>query len=612
MLTITILNGPRQGEFFHLVETTEEQKNHLFLLEDDVVVIKAILPINVPSLALALHDIDVPYTLQYRESENWVYEWRPRDTNGANRCFFRNFYGMAELALIAKDSSDDFSFSFFQTYHPIEILAKKVNAKRISLMIDFLARDDGKDLAAAIRVTRLRAGYRAGGRTDTFLLERIEHNISFLKKILPQLSANAILKFNTCEEIVRPNERTVIDEKSLTWTLENPDSLDYVGFVENSYLNFNGDNYRANLVLETKTVTSCDVYENQVLHGFVATLIKSTLQIRQKLLRPASNVVSSYPKSEGYVSFFSQLNHLSFSLSKNKSEKCLRMIVELRKIIAWLDFNLPVTKIFLGVPDFTQKAKHHPLYRSVFNKMISWMQFGAPDWSVQDELNSIKDIPKLFEYYLLGVIKVHLRSLAGVQELTGLENSASDVYDYRHGKSRIRLRYEPLVWAVGHARSSGSEIVNTEAWTIQKNSKFGYNEATNMRERKPYGSNSNRSPDIIIEVKNNDADPFHIIIDAKYTDRNRAFLNYLPELTMKYIHGIHQNGTGKNLCSALIIVNPDENPLTRHFHQIDYSIYGRSPVIPALLVSSIDVSAAHNEVSNFRQDLSKVLELASK
>ena len=89
-------------------------------------------------------------------------------------------------------------------------------------------------------------------------------------------------------------------------------------------------------------------------------------------------------------------------------------------------------------------------------------------------------------------------------------------------------------------------------------------------------------------------------------------MNYLPELTMKYVHGIHRQTNGDNSTIALIIVNPNEAATTRHFHHYDYSIYGTNPVTPALLVSSIDVAAAHEPDSNFRRDLSKVINIGSR
>ncbi|TNZ29962.1 hypothetical protein CGK50_24845, partial [Vibrio parahaemolyticus] len=56
---------------------------------------------------------------------------------------------------------------------------------------------------------------------------------------------------------------------------------------------------------------------------------------------------------------------------------------------------------------------------------------------------------------------------------------------------------------------------------------------------------SHRCPDIVIEVRNENKPSKLIVLDAKYTYPTLAFSKYLPECTMKYVHGIH-NRSNKN------------------------------------------------------------------
>ena len=479
-------------------------------------------------------------------------------------------------------------------------------------MLDFLAQQDGKDLASVIRITRIRAGYKEGGRTETFLLERVEHNIIFLKKILPAIGARPIIKLDQIARMVVPNQETLTDEISLSWIAENPDSLYYATSPDESILNLNGEYFNSSKIIETQTKTSHDVYENQVLHGFVATLISVTKDIQVKL-RLCSKVQSQpIGDFEGYVSFFSQINRLSVAINQNKIDKCSRFIIDLNNMRAWLKQKLPVKRLCLGMPLFTQKAKYNLLYQRVFERMISWHRYGAPDWGFQDELNSIKDIPRLFEYYLLCLIKNHLENLGShdIPLIQSPENAQSDVFEYMWGINRIRLMYEPEIWTAGHSKAHSMNLVNTEGWTVQSNSGNGsWLSNKKVTQRGSKGRYLNRCPDIMVEVLRPDKQSIYFIIDAKYTDRTRAFVNYLPILTMKYLHGIHQQGSGRNLSVALMIVNPDEDANTQHFHHDDYNIYGKHPVIPALMVTSIDVSKAHHQDSNIRHDIAKVLDL---
>lgn len=606
MLLLHILNGPRKGSTLNLLNVSGVQREKIVLCEDEVILFEVTLNEDLINLSLALHDNEIQFTNRYERDGKWIYEWRPRETFNRKESFFLNFYGLAELYLVARSHKDNEDFVYYVELNPIEILAKKINAERISAMLHFLARHDGKDLAAAIRVTRIRAGYKEGWRTENFMLDRIEHNLNFLKKILPLVASNPIVTFNQQSRVVIPNRETLIDDRSICWVIENPDIL-YSVCSDEAFLNIDGDNFNVNNIVESHIQATTDVYENQVLQGFVATLISATKSIQIKLQQGIKGGAQDV-YVEGYVSFFSQLNKFSVAINKNRIDKCTRLISELVKILTWLEHRIPVKKKYLGLPKFTQKAKSNLFYQQVFKRMISWQRFGAPDWGVQEELNSIKDIPKLFEYYLFCVVKSHLETMGTENNpvIFESENADGDHFKYRWGTSSIRLMYEPQIWTVDHAQSIAMDIVNTEGWTI--NNQWG-NTNIQINKRGNIGLRSNRCPDILIEFSTVNEQTKYIVIDAKYTDSKRAFLTYLPELTMKYIHGIHQKKNGDNLSVALMIVNPDEYPNTRHFHNQNYSIYGKTPVIPALMVTSIDVSNAHYVSSNLRSDLLRIVEL---
>ncbi len=612
MLAIQILNGSCQGEVLELFSTSPSPPTPITLREDDVIRFTTVLDEDLLNLTLVLHENEVLYTRRFEKDGRWIYEWLPKDMGNRKEAFFHNYYGLAELTLIAKNPQNSDEFIFFRELNPIEVLAKKINAERISYMLDFLARQDGKDLASAIRITRIRAGYKDGGRTATFLLERIEHNLIFLKKALPAIGSRPIMKLEQISRLVIPNQETLIDERSLSWITENTDNLYQASSLDESILSFEGENFSAYKIIESQTDASFDVYENQVLHGFIATLIFASKDIQAKLSRYANMQLQPTRHFEGYVSFFSQLNKFSDAINKSKFERCSQLIIELSRIHAWLKQKLPVKKTCLGIPHFTQKAKYNLCYQQVFNRMISWHRHGAPDWSFQDELNSIKDIPRLFEYYLLCVTKHHLENMGTpdvpvTQEYT---KESSDIFEYKWGETKIRLMYEPQIWMAGHTQINSMNLVNTEGWTTINRENNYWPNAKLLKPRGSTGRNSNRCPDLMIEISQENNNSSHIIIDAKYTDSKKAFITELPSLTMKYIHGIHQRNSHKNQTRALMIVNPDEKAHTKHFHHDDYSIYGRYPVTPALMVTSIDVSKAHESNSNIRGDISRLIELA--
>jgi hypothetical protein len=597
-MQITILNADsRQAkEVLKLHEKKSYDSNALPAIdlgEYEAVEFSCVLEKEYFDIELRLHEIAIDGPTCEYKGGLWHYNWVPKSNKEFGReKIFLNYCGLAELSLWAQELEDT-EYVCIKEFNPINVLAAKMNAEKIESMLRFLARDDGQHLANLLRVTRKLSGYKEGGKTASFLLDQVEHSLELLKKILPKIILQPITKLDQISRIVTPSQATNIDEASLTWITENSDFLYPTPYFDESVISFNGEYFTSNKILETQVLTSCDVYENQIIHGFIKILIRDVKKIEQGLTGIPSTRRPS-DESEGYVSFFEQMNNFKDLLNQKQKDLCSKLIKELNKIFINLEHRLPVTTALCECPLFTQKAKYNIYYKQIFRKIIAWFSYGQPDWSAQKELNSITNIPKLFEYYLFAVLQYHL------EETTEEASMKEDCFEYQQGKTQVRLRYEPKFWVVNDSRVNF--LVNTEGWAEN-------NKKTKLFERKPNSQHSNRSPDFTIEICHNNQKPTYFIIDAKYKKTNAAFKD-LSELTMKYLHGIHENKTGINLSEALMVVNPcEKGEITKHFHHKDYSIYGDYPVTPALMVTSIDVSKAHEKSSNLRQDLSKVIEL---
>jgi hypothetical protein len=349
------------------------------------------------------------------------------------------------------------------------------------------------------------------------------------------------------------------------------------------------------------------VYENRVLHGFVSILTHAAKSISKRLGQPP---IESRPHVtvDRYLSFFSQIKKFSSTINKSKIERCERLVKNFDGFAEILRRRIPIKSSFKGVPQFTQKAKQNIHYQKVFHRMIAWHRFGAPDWSMQEELFSIKNIPKLFEYYLLFLVKDHFDKLPSIQGMTisrAVDAANGDKFEYVWGRLRLRIMYEPKIWQHGHDEAHSQVLINSEGWTAERD---GSKRLTgNFHRRSSRGAYSRKSPDIMISLSDSRGNRVYFIIDAKYTNSQKAFSEYIPDLTLKCLNGIHERNTGQNLSFGLMIVNADEAGKTQHYHHHEYSIYGQYPVTPAIMVSSIQVGSAHDEESNIKKDLTRVI-----
>ena len=98
-----------------------------------------------------------------------------------------------------------------------------------------------------------------------------------------------------------------------------------------------------------------------------------------------------------------------------------------------------------------------------------------------------------------------------------------------------------------------------------------------------------------MKLKNliNDA-KFLIVLDAKYTHADKAFKRYLPELAMKYVHGLHFEKGGHSPVISLIILFP--NGKSRNFNKNPQNT-SSTMTIPQLSTLALFPNGENNELA---------------
>ncbi|HCX5836458.1 TPA: DUF2357 domain-containing protein, partial [Escherichia coli] len=202
-----------------------------------------------------------------------TYKWQPKRLGRfSHECFFHNYYGVAELMLEAQIKDQIKLFNF----QPIEVLAKKINAERVEKMLSFLAGIDSEALCSFFRVTRRKAGYKHGDTPAEILLEQIENTTEKTSTLVKKIITRPITKLSTREKYVYPDNSTNVDDLTLSWLCNNADELFETDYIDNAVLEHNNNLYGARKLIEYQATEDSDVYENQVLHGFINTLIQTT------------------------------------------------------------------------------------------------------------------------------------------------------------------------------------------------------------------------------------------------------------------------------------------------------------------------------------------------
>ena len=629
-VSVEVIAGRNKGQLLDLMQSPSNNMPYI-LCEDDVLVFRVQTSEERPNLHLNLHETFIPFFQKSelcKDQPYYEYICEPKKIKNSWRyqALFHNFCGIAELIIAdyIDLGFDNFEIKNAQHLHPIEILARKINADRISAMLDFLGRNDGSDLAALARMTRKYSGFQEGDKTITYTLDSVERYILSLEDLLPKITQHPIVKLIQVNHLNSYKDSSQLTEDSINYLINTTEDIYEVVDEEDSLFSIDDRYFAVDKVLEAEIVEECDLYENEVLHGFIHILIQSLGQItkglKQKCTKDERRDIS------GYESLFNKIDKFKEKLNRPVIERCNHFISRLFFFKRLLINRINVKKPYLREPIFTHKAKHNLYYRQVFLMMIEWMRFGKPDWSLQNQLNSIENLPKLFEYYLFCLVKEHVLnySLQFRDALTEtlLDGSSYDRFVFKLSEEvKAELLYEPNIYTSDRNSLNAKDRVlasyrNTEAWNRKNNSNNAHVDKNTPNHSFQLRQNSEntkkrlyrRSPDIVLRMYTSNHESL-LMLDAKYMTSEKAFHEAMRDCMIKYLHGIHFAATGENKTIGLMIVNPDEQDVTHHFHHDEYTIFGSMPVTPCVMTASIDISKAHHLGSTIQRNIFRIMEM---
>ncbi|CAM3278510.1 hypothetical protein XNC1_3351 [Xenorhabdus nematophila ATCC 19061] len=597
-LELTILNGERMGERIELYRLDSNHYTMPYILENEAVEIKCLLDSEYEDVFLCLHENEIEYTTVHKDLNNdkWEYVWSPKKNfNQHYESFFYNYFGIAEFFVLLRNYNCE-DVIFFQR---INVLARKMNAERVDDMLSFLARHNNDALCAFFRVTRRNAGFKDGDTPADIFFEWVEKTTNNLYQLIDSALLEPITKLTTKYQYIVPTASTNVDDQTLSWICDNINDLYEIDQEQDAILEYNDKFYSTLKIRESALYSDSNIYENQVLHGFITTL-KLAVSNLLAGFNTSENINENHSGYGEYISFYNQMRKFQKRINHKKIKKCREILILLNNINSKLNKVIPVKRQITGIPALTMKVKHNKAYLAIFKKIINWHRFGSPDWSTQEELLSIKSIPKLFEYYTLFYLKEILDRFFGYATLLESEDGKS-FFSYRFNETRITLHYEPNYWMHGHKNSSDSSVVNIENWTAGKRE---------IKKRSHVQINSKRSPDFVITAENDELN-YHYIFDAKYTSPTNGFIRYLPELTMKYFHGLHDIKSKSKNILGLTIITPNSSTIIKHYHTDSFNIFSDTPSEPSLNVSSINPGQEFKENIIFEKMIFLILEKIS-
>ena len=577
-LELYLLGGLRKGTVITIPDVNQTPQGTMpWILEDEPIEFRLKAPRKYKKAVLEVYQHSLEFTMsEYPDAGDSTYFiWTPRVGRYKSEKLFLNYFGVSEITILLFDDQDD--IAELVSFQPMQVAARQSSAQQVEDMFEYLAGISGEALHSVFSATRHSVGFDEGTASPSYTLERIEHSINLLRDTLPLIFNKPITRLVPEQKLITATGSEELDDSSIGWLLENLSVLEPDENPDQAHIYYEGQHFRASKIRIPVLKNNSDVYENRVVHGFIELLIRESQQIAQRYSYEFKDKNKRNLLPKGYISFFEKISRFKSQLVGTQMNHVERYIDSLKQIKALIDYRLPVSRSVTDRPIITPKTIDNTAYRDVFTEVIKWHERGAVDWTAYENLFAIENIPTLFESY------AYFRVVTSVNRYFNPLIAASDkppVLNLEFVDTQgvqISIEREPNYWTPQHSSKHKQRIINSEGHTVSDKERYRFNI------RGQSGPNSRRQPDIAIQIKEPNDDIRLLVLDAKHTFAEKAFTHYLPELTMKYVHGVHRAQQRSSTVTSLTILYPcDESSNFTSFHHSDSALFGKYHVEPNL------------------------------
>lgn len=580
-LTFKIVYGERRGRIFNLPILDNVTPTIKYLAyEDEAYEISLELLEEYDEINLNLYDLSYSYDEVIFRENRYTYIWYPRNKSAK---LFLNYFGLAELSVqLGSTLTDNLQEIWFA---PLEVLTTKSKAKNIHQMIHYISQKKPDEVLNHLRITKKNFGLSESEINIQQFLEKLEKLEKNFNIHLRHLESNKLSKLNSFQIISKYHDDIFLDDQSIQWINENPDCLYQVDTnQEDGLLQIDNSSWGIECVATTETTITTDIYENQIIHGFIEHVIYMIGEVRQNFVSIQLNQNMQNDET-GYISYYDYINQYNHNILNTYFNKIIKIRNSFINFKRKVEKIIPVQRSIRNIPNLTQKIKGNYTYLNIFQLMIEWYKLGAVNWKLNDYLFALQNIAKLFEIYTLLKIKESLDKVIGCVPSSLSINDDTIQYVYSRSLGDIEFLYQPKYWKFGHIKNRLQELSNIEKWSI-RGSKSTDNHLLSVRSSR--GRYSHRSPDFSLVFRNVKLNTSkHYFIDSKYMKIENVFTYEMPKLVLKYLHGIKPVVDTASII-GLCLVNFADKQLIRHYEDDSFNLYSEyknGPFITSLTLS---------------------------
>jgi hypothetical protein len=429
-----------------------------------------------------------------------------------------NHFGLASVALFFDATAQIFRVT------PINVVATKINKEQAEKILGYLSLKMADVTKICFSKTQAGSDSQPGDNVDTLT------KLNFSRKILEAINSSRT-RFMTqpCKRsseqlrITPYDDGAHITDREIDWLFKHLDQL-YPVPIDSSKVSIQNRHYSIDKIQRAVVEKNTNLFENQVIYGFLINLKKFLLDIPDHLKSYKPN-----SKHTGFYTFDSILQTIEAPLLQRRHREAVQLVRQCNDLISFFEKYLPCQNKGVLRPVLTPLAKRYTHYDKTFRLIDEWYRLGQPKWSGANYLFGMKSLDKLYEFFCLyklidclrdaGFTLTAAQTRSAARELGTAgrlevfsDDDLSNYYTFTSGDKKVQLFYEPTIWS--HSKySQPNELVDV------------FHAGTGYR--------SCWTPDFLIKTEKEGVESY-LIFDAKYSDHSNTKDKHLPDIISKY------------------------------------------------------------------------------
>lgn len=405
------------------------------------------------------------------------------------------------------------------------------------------------------------------------LLEKIavvfEENYRYFK-------TNCRFKTVSHERVDHFEKLQYVSNNTLQYITQHPEELQPVHY--STGIKVGRIFYQPNKTLITDSVKSVDIYENQVVIGFLMYLNTEIARIEQELNSITSSVPQQFFETDDYVSS----SYFVYASTIASLKIILTDVKKLQQKYEYLYTSysavLPIKATpITSMPRFTHLFRSIQQYHQIYQCANSWFSMGAFSLTEERFMLSFIKMSTLYEVYVLAKIIDFFKSaglkltdtnrlLYPVFETSRFRNAhCNNVYVFKKDICTVTVYYQPVIFSTDMSYFSGIGLYRNTAIS------FPDSDTGSIIQRRSQSNNPMYTPDFLIKYETEGcAGARYLLADAKFSTVKTVRTHQVAKLAYKYLFSISPVSATDTIIGLCVFNGQSDTDIDKAYNIYDF------------------------------------------